>query len=810
MPDPRPGATYDATNITVLEGIDAVRKRPAMYIGDTASRGLHHCVYEVVDNSIDEALAGYCNHIRVTMNTDGSVTVTDNGRGIPVDMHATEHKPALEVVLTTLHAGGKFDNTSYKVSGGLHGVGVSCVNALSIWLEAEVRREGAVHHQRFERGKTATPLRTIGKTEGTGTKITFMPDPTIFTTTEFQWDLLATRLRELAFLNKGVEIVLANENDGAEERFLYQGGVTEFVQYLNRGKTPLHANVVSFEKERDDIQVEVSLQYSDSYNENVHSYCNNINTIEGGTHLSGFRSALTRSVNNYARANKLLKDEAEAMSGEDIREGLTAVISVKVPSPQFEGQTKTKLGNSEVQGIVDSVVNEELATYFEENPKVARTVVDKAMLAARARAAARKARDLTRRKGALDSASLPGKLSDCSERDPARCELYIVEGDSAGGSAKQGRNREIQAVLPLRGKVLNVEKARLDKVLSNKEIRTLITAIGAGIGEDEFDLAKVRYHKIIIMTDADVDGAHIRTLLLTFFYRQMPRLIENGFIYLAQPPLYRISQKNREEYVQSDDELAQRLLELGARDVTLEAGGRDFTGTELVTVLRALTQMERLLNGIGRKRVDVGEYLRGRRPGDGAFPKYAVTLQGDAGPERHYVHSDEELTVLREREEERKGQALVVVDEDAEADKTRPAQFSWTEIHAATPLARLCEELAAYGFSPAQIERSDAPLGELRNGEGPMPIHSLQELLDAVRNLGRKGRRIQRFKGLGEMNPDQLFETTMRPETRKLLRVVQEDAVQADRMFTILMGDEVEPRRAFIEENALNVRNLDI
>ncbi len=804
MPENRGGASYDATNITVLEGIEAVRKRPAMYIGDTSVRGFHHCVYEVVDNSIDEALAGYCTLITVTINADGSITITDNGRGIPVDIHATEGKPAVEVVLTTLHAGGKFDNDSYKVSGGLHGVGVSCVNALSSWLEVEIRRDGEVHHQRYEVGNPVTPLETIGRSKTTGTKITFLPDSTIFSASEFEWDILATRLRELAFLNKGIEIVLSEEASERTETFKFDGGIVEFVEHLNRSKQALWDKVFSLEKERDEVVVEIALQYTDAYNENIHSFCNNINTIEGGTHLSGFRSALTRTVNGYARANKLLKNDSDAMSGDDIREGLTAIVSVKVPDPQFEGQTKTKLGNSEVQGIVESVVNEELGNFFEENPKVARTVVDKAVMAARARAAARKARDLTRRKGALDSAALPGKLADCSERDPAKCELYIVEGDSAGGSAKQGRNRMIQAILPLRGKVLNVEKARLDKILNNKEIRTLITAIGAGIGQDEFDIEKVRYHKIIIMTDADVDGAHIRTLLLTFFYRQMPELIEKGYVYLAQPPLYKVTKSKREEYIDSDEALTRRLLALGAEDMELRRvdGDTAFEPDELKAILGALTELEVVVGLLRRKRIDVQAYLLGQHPETGEFAKYLV--RGESEQPDRFLYTEAELVALQEEIESHP--AAIDDAEDAPEPKGAP---NTVEIHVGSRLKSVAERLAPQGFDLSHYEATETPICTLQNSGEPVDIFSLPQLLQTVREQGSKGRRIQRFKGLGEMNPEQLYETTMNPDTRKLLRVVLEDGVRADEIFTILMGDDVEPRRNFIEENALNA-TLDI
>ncbi len=804
-------AKYDATNITVLEGIAAVRMRPAMYIGDTGVRGLHHCVYEVVDNSIDEALAGYCTSVQVVLNADGSVTVSDNGRGIPVDIHATEKKPAVEVVLTTLHAGGKFDNDSYKVSGGLHGVGVSCVNALSDWLEVEIRRDGHVYHQRFERGHVASQLETIGETNSTGTKITFFPDGSIFNTGKFEWDILANRLRELAFLNKGVEVRLMQEDSGRNEIFRFDGGIREFVEHLNRSKSPLHPDVIYFEKERDGVQVEIAFQYTDAFNETLFSFANNINTIEGGTHLSGLRSALTRTINSYARNNKLIKNEAEIMSGEDIREGITAIISVKVPQPQFEGQTKTKLGNGEVQGIVEAVINDELAVYLEEHPPVARKIIDKAVLAARARAAARKARDLTRRKGALDSAALPGKLADCSERDPAKCELYIVEGDSAGGSAKQGRNRENQAILPLRGKVLNVEKARLDKILNNREIRTLITAIGAGIGEDEFDIAKVRYHRIIIMTDADVDGAHIRTLLLTFFYRQMPQLMEKGYIYLAQPPLYKITRKKHEQYIESDEELTSVLLGLGMADVTMSRTEHDEpVDSETVQALVDILQrLHRIAESLRRKGIDFEDFINLQHPETGHFPKYIVHITENNNVTRHFVHTDTDLKELRAELEARLGYSVDTASDDFD-DSQAGDVFRWREVFSAESLGRLAERLKQLGFSIKQYAEGTEPVIWLRDGEATRPVNSLALLVDAIQTLGRKGLSIQRYKGLGEMNPEQLYETTMDPAKRHLLQVMQEDAIRADEIFTVLMGDEVEPRRRFIEENALNVRNLDV
>ena len=796
---------YDGSKIQVLEGLEAVRKRPAMYIGDTFQRGLHHCVYEVVDNSIDEALAGYCTRILVHLAADGSVSVSDNGRGIPVDPHPKLKKPAVEVALTVLHAGGKFDHGSYKVSGGLHGVGVSCVNALSEWMEVEVRRNGKIYRMRFERGVTKSPLEIIGSCTDQCTKVTWYPDDQIFSTLEFSWDILAARLRELAFLNKGIEIVFQQEqHDGAmrTETFRYDGGIREFIQHLNKNKVTLHPEVIYFEKEQDGVAVEIAMQYNDGYAENVLSYANNINTIEGGTHLTGFRGALTRVVNTYGRNNKLLKEE-DTMSGEDIREGLVAVVSVKVPDPQFEGQTKTKLGNSEVEGIVSSIVNEQLANFFVETPAVARKVVEKGVLAARAREAARKARDLTRRKGALDSGSLPGKLADCSERDPALCELFLVEGDSAGGSAKQGRDRRFQAILPLRGKILNVEKARLDRMLNNQEIRTMITAIGAGIGHDEFDVAKVRYHKIIIMTDADVDGSHIRTLLLTFFYRQMPQLIERGYVYIAQPPLYKIKRKKQERYIDNDRHLSRVLIELGIEDVRMLdlAGGTVLDDGKMAEVLKILEEIEHLAGSLARKSVDFDEYVKRYDSAQNRLPLYRVRVIPPGGDienqEIHLAFSDEEMRKIREDAEQRMG-------------PLDPAQFKWDELHQAPGLVKQFAQLQARGLGIDALLRSDNPIYEAEVDGKKVSLHALGDLLNLVREVGRRGLSIQRYKGLGEMNPEQLWETTLEPTKRKLLQVQLDDAVRADQTFTILMGDEVEPRRAFIEENALNVRNLDV
>ncbi|MDD2460833.1 MAG: DNA topoisomerase (ATP-hydrolyzing) subunit B [Kiritimatiellae bacterium] len=809
-----PAGNYTAANITVLEGMAAVRKRPAMYIGDTGERGYHHLVYEVVDNSIDEALGGYCTHIDVTINPDGSLSVIDNGRGIPVDIHPTEGRPAVEVVLTTLHAGGKFDGSNYKVSGGLHGVGVSCVNALSEWMEVEVRRNNKIYRQRFERGHPVTQLEVIGDTHGTGTKVTFFPDHTIFTCHAFKWDILANRLRELAFLNRGVSIRfrdLEHEQE-RDESFLFNGGIVEYIHYLNKNKTPVHEQVIYVSGARDMVECEIAMQYTEAYNETEYSYCNNINTIEGGTHLSGFRSALTRTVNKYISDNNLQKSNEEALTGDDIREGITVVVSVKVPQPQFEGQTKTKLGNGEVEGIVAQIVNDQLGTFFAESPAVARKVVEKAVLAARARIAARKARDLTRRKGVLDGLALPGKLADCSERDPAKCEIYLVEGDSAGGSAKQGRNRETQAILPLRGKVLNVEKARIDKILNNNEIRTLITAIGAGFGADEFDIAKVRYHKIIIMTDADVDGAHIRTLLLTFFYRQMPKLLENGYIYLAQPPLYKITRKQREEYIENDDQLTRKLLFLGADDMSVRmADGRVLAGAELRTLLELLAELEVTAKAVERRGLSAQTLFGLRKPDTGEFPRFVTVVGSGDDAVFGYAYSDSELAHARAEAEARLGSSIDLAETQVQAyHSVQQMPFRWLELYRASLLKKQIDTLCGMGFSAADCIGGDTPVACIVEDGDEVPVKALPDLLDTVRERGRKGLAIQRYKGLGEMNPDQLYDTTMDPDKRRLLRVRLEDAVKADAIFTLLMGDEVEPRRKFIEDNALNVRNLDV
>ncbi|MBI1883236.1 MAG: DNA topoisomerase (ATP-hydrolyzing) subunit B [Chlamydiae bacterium] len=991
---------YDATTITVLEGVEAVRKRPSMYIGDTSVRGFHHLVYEVVDNSIDEALAGFCKKVDVVVHADGSLSVTDDGRGIPVDIHKTEKKPAVEVVLTTLHAGGKFDHESYKISGGLHGVGVSVVNALSEWLEVEVKRNGKIYHQRYERGKTVSKLTVIGNSKATGTQVTFKADDEIFGELEFNFETLSNRLRELAFLNSGIEITLKDERKNLDRTFKYDGGIVSFVEHLNKNKTLIHNKVIYVQKEKEGFIVEVAMQYNDGYSENIFSYANNINTIEGGTHLSGFKSALTRTINQYIKKNELLfKGESLDISGDDTREGMTAVISVKVPDPQFEGQTKTKLGNSEVQGIVEQIVNEGLGGFLEENPPTARKILDKILTAARAREAARKARDLTRRKGALDSAALPGKLADCSETDPAHCELYLVEGDSAGGcfsgdvrvaladgrnlsfkelveeyqkgiknycytlnikgsveigeihaprltqreakvikvildndeeiictpdhlfmladrtfkeaqnltaddslmplyqedsmvgacqvdsteydkirqgigdenrlkygtlstrfldedtykfidsvshynhrikavialdesldvydlevlrthnfalasgvfvhnSAKQGRDRRFQAILPLRGKLINVEKARLDKVLNNNEIRMMITALGTGIGASDFDISRLRYHKVIIMTDADVDGAHIRTLLLTFFYRQMPQLIEKGYVYLAQPPLYRVRRKKTERYVESDSEMNKFLIDLGCEGLMLMrlSDKKEFNEKQIADLASALVQLEHWALLIARKGVQINSFLKMRHPKTHELPIYLVRVQG----KEHFLFDDAELAKFVGEEEKKGKKEVEVVTGDGKEAKGREAVEVF-ELFEAREMVKILSKLEDKGFDMKYCEeRSEKPLYRLKEQDREDEIFSLQELALKIKEQGRKGLSIQRYKGLGEMNPEQLWETTMDPEKRTVMKVTMEDAVEADEIFTILMGDQVEPRRQFIEAHALHVRNLDI
>jgi DNA gyrase subunit B len=805
---------YDATNIQVLEGIEAVRKRPAMYIGDISTRGLHHLVYEVVDNSVDEAMAGFCTNVEVTIHSDNSVMVIDDGRGIPVDIHQTVKKPAVEVVLTTLHAGGKFDRRSYKVSGGLHGVGVSVVNALSEWLEVEVRRDGNVYHQRYERGKTVSKLSIIGKSKKTGTKVTFKADPEIFGgKIDFSFDTLSNRFREIAFLNKGLRISMKDERAEKENEFKFTGGIVSFVEYLNENKNPIHKKVVYFEKEKDGVLTEVAIQYNDGFSENVFSFANNINTVEGGTHLSGFKSALTRCINQYCKSRNLLKSDGAGLSGDDVREGLTAVVSVKLPDPQFEGQTKTKLGNSEIEGVVASIVNDGLSAFLEENPSISNKIADKAILATRAREAARKARELTRRKGALDGGSLPGKLADCSERDPGMCELYIVEGESAGGSAKQGRDRKFQAILPIKGKILNVERARLDKVLSNEEIRTIITALGTGIGDNEFDISKLRYHKVIIMTDADVDGSHIRTLLLTFFFRQMRQLVENGNVHIAQPPLYRIKKAKREEYIDTEERMSEMLLELGMDGITVKRAhdGYQYTPGQLKEVLSTLVNIERSAGSIGKHGIDFSKYISLRHSKTKKLPVYRVKLE----EEEKFFYNDDELAEFNGTIERDNGGNAA----QPGTTSSKPSEINGvdvTEVFEANELDKLISKLQKYELDIStyacsmQVKDKKVPICIVSDGKEEKHLYVLRELLEYVREHGSRGLTIQRYKGLGEMNPEQLWETTMDPEKRTILKVTMEDAVAADLVFTVLMGDNVEPRRKFIEERAAHVRNLDI
>jgi DNA gyrase subunit B len=838
-------SSYDASQIDKLEGLDAVRKRPGMYIGDPDERGLHHCVFEVLDNSIDEHLAGFCTRIDITIHIDGSVSVRDNGRGIPVDIHPKFQIPAIELVLTNLHAGGKFGQGAYKFSGGLHGVGAKCVNALSEWFKAEVTRGGLVYHIAFARGKTVRKLEVVGETQNkqvTGTLVTFLPDPQIFTiTTEFKFEILATRLRELAFLNKGLEIILIDErrDPHRKEVFLFKGGIQQFVKELGETKQLIHPEPIAISGMREILvddkpevaYVDVVLQYTDSYTEQIQCFANSIPNPDGGMHLEGLKTGLTSALKNYAKANNLVKEKDPEISGEDLREGLVCVLSVKLTNPRFSSQTKGKLVNNEMKPVVQSVTYEGLSRFCEENPSVAKKIIDKCLMAARAREAARKAREAVR-KSALTGGGLPGKLADCSERDAAATELYIVEGDSAGGSAKQGRDRRFQAILPIRGKLLNVEKARLDKVLQNQEIQTMITAIGTGIGDGEgegsFNLEKLRYGRIIIMTDADVDGSHIRTLLLTFFYRQMPELVRRGHIYIAQPPLYQIKRKKREEYVDDDTELNRILISLGAEEVRLKnlEDGREFSEAQLREILDLLERLAKLSDSIRRHGGDFEEYLAHRDPETGQFPEYLVAIR--EGNQEYVKYFPDEAALTRFADQNRD---LNLYDYEPDGEEGELPLFAngngavpphlrrrarRVELHESNAVAKIFQDLTDRGLQFAHYSAREQPIFELIEGEGDRatitPLFSIPRILEAVKELGRRGVQIKRFKGLGEMNAKELYATTMDPAHRRLLQVElnENNAVEADKMFTILMGDVVEPRRAFIEDNALNVRNLDV
>jgi len=818
---------YDASSITVLEGLQAVRERPGMYIGDTNTNGLHQLVYEVVDNSIDEALAGYCSEITVVLHKDNSVSVQDNGRGIPVGRHDKEsikqgkEVTALEVVMTILHAGGKFDKNTYKVSGGLHGVGVSCVNALSKKMLVEVCQSGKKYEMEFAKGKPQTALNHIGEATTTGTKVTFWPDDSLFSIIVYDYDILLKRLRELAFLNKGIKINFTDErsDERAPATFCYEGGIISFVEYLNENKIPLFPRPIYIKgaKEGSDgpMEFEVAMQWNDSYIENLHSYVNNISTRLGGTHVSGFSTALTRVLNQYIKTHNYAKNDKFSVTGDDMREGMTAVLSLKVANPQFEGQTKQKLGNGEAGSVVQQIVGEELAIYLDENPVIARTIIEKAILASQAREAARKARELTLRKTVLDSARLPGKLTDCQEKDPALCEIYIVEGDSAGGSAKGGRDRRYQAILPIRGKILNVEKARLEKILQNTEVGAMISAFGCGIGSGNFNLDKLRYHKIIIMTDADVDGSHIRTLLLTFFYRHMPALIENNFIYIARPPLFRVTRKKVSQYIHSEKEMDEYLLKLGLGDVKFRMSGHnEITPLEHIEdLIGAIREVENFIGSIERRGIPFREFLLAKDE-EGRFPRFQVAM----GDNLKYVYSQEEFAELKkENEEIQRQQHEATIASIPEAERTeemitfRVKGVSFVELFEMEKIELMRDSLARFQFSFDQYLSADGKLFDIiEEDEKETAIYTLKECIDFLRVNGRKGIEIQRYKGLGEMNADQLWETTMDPTKRTLLKVTLPDAVAADHMFTMLMGEDVPPRRAFIEQHALSVKNLDI
>lgn len=815
---------YNASSITVLEGLQAVRERPGMYIGDTHSNGLHQLVYEVVDNCIDEAMAGYCTEILVTLHPDGSCTVEDNGRGIPIEKHEKESTKqgrdvtALEVVMTILHAGGKFDKNTYKVSGGLHGVGVSCVNALSKVLTATVSKNGQVYEMTFERGKPKGPLKKIGSTTKRGTKVSFWPDETIFSVVSFDYDVLLKRLRELAFLNRGITIVFQDERDLNREpvRFNYSGGISSFASYLNEGKLPLFPKPIYIHavKEGNDgpIEFEVAMQWNDTYTETIYTYVNNIATRQGGTHLTGFSTALTRVLNTYIKNHSLLKTDKLSITGEDMREGLTAVISCKVPNPQFEGQTKQKLGNNEVAGIVQQIVGESLATYLDENPSIAKMIAEKAIISAQAREAAKKARELTLRKTALDSGRLPGKLTDCQESDPALCEIYIVEGDSAGGSAKSGRDRRFQAILPIRGKILNVEKARLQKVLENQEVGAIVAALGCGVG-DTFNLSKLRYHKVIIMTDADVDGSHIRTLLLTFFYRHMPALVENNFVYIARPPLFKVTRKKQSQYIHSEKEMDEYLLRLGMSDLVIKKAGAQspYDTTETEQLVQLILEVEQFINAIERKAIPFREFLAAKSS-EGAWPQYQVAM----GEKYQFLYTEEELFAFKKEQEEFQRKTheatLASIPPEEITEEMRhftPKALVFVELFDLNRLRSLQEKLAAFGCKIEQYMVAEEALFELLEEGGKTTLcYTMQELIGAIRANGRKGVELQRYKGLGEMNADQLWDTTMDPKTRTLLQVTALDQVAVSRMLSMLMGDEVEPRRLYIEKHALSVKNI--
>jgi DNA gyrase subunit B len=859
--NPVSSAGYSGKDIKILEGLEAVRKRPAMYIGSTGPAGLHHLVWEVVDNSVDEALAGYCTRIHVTIHYDNSITISDNGRGIPIDIHPTEKVSTIIVVLTKLHAGGKFDNKeggSYAVSGGLHGVGVSCVNALSEWLEVEVKRDGEIHNARFERGRPVGDVQMLGSARTTGTKVKFKPDGKVFEVLEYDFETLGNRLRELAYLNAGLEIILEDERgEGRKNAYKYDGGIREYVAHLNRNKQTVLKEPIHFLAERtfshhdadgnqlaQKIHAELAIQYNDSYNETVLSFANNINTIDGGTHVIGFRKSLTRTINDYAKKNSLLKKLKEGLSGDDIREGLTAVISVKLTNPQFEGQTKAKLGNSEVAGLVESIVNESLSSYLEENPKEAKRLIEKSVMAAQARLAARKARDIVR-KSAMDFTSLPGKLADCSEKDPRLCEVFLVEGDSAGGSAKSCRDRHFQAILPLRGKIINVEKARLDKVLSNEEIRTLITALGTGIGDDSFDATKLRYHKVIIMTDADVDGAHIRTLLLTFFYRQMPELVQQGFVYIAQPPLYRVKKGKSIQYLDTEYQRDRLLIDLGVENVEVSVREEDgalmppLSTSQVKQLLDAVLEIQVLRRTIERRGTALAELIERRRD-DGRLPR----LVREVGGAIEFAFSAAEAEEIDARNAAERvsqngstpgdappdGDEAVAGGDDVEQDMEGEEVavivpiVEWIELTAVDALEQHLAVLEKLGIDYAHLEKPDrsqlSVLEEenvrrapflVRSKETDTPVHSLEEVVARVQEVGLRGVEVTRYKGLGEMNPDQLWDTTMNPQTRRMMRVqLLPGSEEAEQMFTILMGDQVKPRRAFIQAHAPEVRNLDV